>query len=59
MMSKQLALSSAFSVLTMSAFVLFGDLAVTALPPSPAPLLSVQTQAPELPLLGALQPGLR
>ena len=57
-MSKQLALSSALSVLAMSAFALFGSASVDTAPTSTASLMSVKAQA-ELPAPGSLLPSLR
>ena len=57
-MSKQLALSSALSVLAMSAFALFGGAMADTQPTSPASLISARVQT-ELLSLGSLLPGLR
>jgi hypothetical protein len=60
MMSKQLAVSTAFSVLMMAAYVLFGANAVRE-PLGRAPDLtgSIQISAPELPSTTTLLPALR
>ena len=56
-MSKQLALSSALSVLAMSAFALFGSAAVDPSSTSLASLISVKVQA-EQSSPGSLLPNL-
>lgn len=58
-MSKQLALSAAFSVLAMSVYVLLGsDMPGTVLAHGSA-MLPQQVHAPALPAIGTLIPGLR
>ena len=57
-MSKQLALSSALSVLAMSAFALFGSASVGVSHTGPDSPISATTQA-ELPSLDSLLPSLR
>lgn len=58
-MSRQLALSTAFSVLAMSAFVLFGPLPSLNLNGTAPSLLAMSAQAVELPSLSGLLPALR
>ena len=57
-MSKQLALSSALSVLAMTAFALFGSAPAGDAWTGPVSPISAATQA-ELPSLGSLLPSLR
>ena len=58
-MSRQLALSTAISVLAMSAFVLFGPMPSLTLDGSGPSLLAMSAQAVELPSLAGLLPALR
>lgn len=61
-MSKQLAISSAFSILMMACYVLFGADAVHEGPgfhAMPALTGTVEISAPELPDAGTLLPSLR
>jgi hypothetical protein len=60
MMSKQLAVSAAFSVLMMATYVLFGANSVRApLDRAPDSAGVIRIAAPELPDAGSLLPSLR